>query len=149
MLKVRHFEFMTDSRDTIYIYFRNKVVAVKHEGISEIDYSDAPGVIWEDQILKFDIEVNTDIEHIKSSEFYQFFRHISKSDDPGIDWNRYESILSITGYLIHEYRDLSKMKAIILMDANLSVTPEGGAGKGLFIQAIKQVRQTVIEDDTF
>ena len=114
--------------------------------MDEIDYADAPGVIWEDQILKFDIEVNTDIEYIKSAEFYQFFRNISKSDDPGIDWNRYESILSVTGYLIHEYRDLSKMKAIILMDGNLSVTPEGGAGKGLFIQAIKQVRQTVIED---
>ena len=28
MLKVRQIEFMTDSRDTIYIYFRNKIIAV-------------------------------------------------------------------------------------------------------------------------
>ena len=86
MLKVRHFEFMSDTRDTIYIYFRNKIIAVKSESMDQIDYADAPGVIWEDQIFKFDIEVNTDIEYIKSSEFYQFFRHISKSDDTAIDW---------------------------------------------------------------
>ena len=85
-------------------------------------------------------------EFIFSAEFNQFLINISKADQPSVTGIRYQSILSVIGYLIHEYRDLSKMKAIILMDANLSVTPEGGAGKGLFIQAIKQVRQTVVED---
>lgn len=146
MLKVSHLQFMTDLRDTIYFYFRNVIIAVTKSGVSEINYLDAPGVIWEDQILDFNISVVTDEEYVFSAEFNQFLINISRADMHPIAGIRYQSILSVTGYLIHEYRDLSKMKAIILMDANLSATPEGGAGKGLFIQAIKQVRQTVVED---
>lgn len=146
MLKVKDVNFLTDTKDTIYFYFKNKIISVTKESVNEVTYADAPGVIWNDQVLSFDIEVNLDEGFIFSSEFSLFLRNISSADLPAAFDRRYESILSITGYLIHEYRDLSKMKAIILMDSNLSPTPEGGAGKGLFIQGIKEVRNTVIED---
>ncbi|MFZ2286792.1 MAG: hypothetical protein WAV93_07395 [Bacteroidales bacterium] len=146
MLKVSHVEFLSDLRDTIYFYFSNKIIAVTKSGVTEISYLDAPGVIWEDQILDFNILVTEDERYWFSSDFNQFLINISKAELQTVAGIRYQSILSATGYLIHEYRDLSKMKAVILMDANLSPTPEGGAGKGLFIQAIKQVRQTVVED---
>ena len=90
--------------------------------------------------------LNQETGYINFSEFNHFLRNISSAEVSEIAEERYNSIISIIGYLIHEYRDLSKMKAIILMDSNLSATPEGGAGKGLFIQAIKNVRNTVIED---
>lgn len=140
-----------DKQYVIYKSLSEKVMRLLESNIAnfdyyEIDYSDAPGVIWEDQILNFDISLNVEYEYVKSSEFNQFLERITKSEGPSDSWNRYESMLTITGYLIHEYRDLSNMKSIILMDANLSEIPEGGAGKGLFMQGIKQVRNIAFED---
>jgi len=146
MLKVRDITFLSDTKDMIYFYFENTIIQVTSEMISELPYSDAPGVIWEKQIIPYNIELNTNKDFFFSSEFNSFLNRISEADLPDVAEQRYLSILSITGYLIHEYRDLSNLKAIILMDSNLSYTPEGGAGKGLFVQAIKQVRETVTED---
>ena len=54
MLRVKEVNFMTDAQDTIYFCFRNKIIAVSRDVISEIDYVDAPGVMWEDQIIDFE-----------------------------------------------------------------------------------------------
>jgi hypothetical protein len=146
MLKVSRLEFIADLNNIIYFCFRNKIIAVSSEGLQEIDYKDSSGAVWEDLIIPFDINVNNVEEYFTSAEFNQFLVNISTANEKLIAQKRYDSLLTMTGYLIHEYRDLSKMKAIILMDSNLSSEPEGGAGKGLYMQGIKQVRQTVTED---
>jgi hypothetical protein len=146
MFKVKSIEFISDARDIIYFCFRNNIIAATKDSLVEIDYDDAPGVIWEDQIIDKDISINQESDYVLTAEFNRFLLNISEASSTEQAQKRYRSILSVTGYLIHEFRDLSKMKAIILMDANLSDVPEGGAGKGLYIQGIRQIRQTVIED---
>lgn len=146
MFKIRNIEFLTDTKAIIYFYFANEIIAVSKDGLKQIQYPNAPGVIWEDQIVNHSIEVKLDEEYSVFSEFAGFLRNISYAENPEIHMERYRSIVTITGYLIHEHRDLSKMKAVILMDSNLSATPEGGAGKGLYMQAIRKVRNMVIED---
>lgn len=146
MFSVKEIEFLTDKKASIYFYFKNEIVVVAADGLKQIQYANSPGIIWEDQIICHEIIVNLDEVYCTSSEFARFLLNISEAEDQKTHAERYRSIISITGYLIHEHRDLSKMKAVILMDSNLSATPEGGAGKGLFIQGITKVRNTVKED---
>ena len=52
----------------------------------------------------------------------------------------------VIGYLISTYKNKMNNKAIILNDETITDNPEGGTGKGLFIQGINQIRKTAILD---
>jgi len=57
-------------------------------------------------------------------------------------------LISALGYLQHNYQSPKNAQAVICYDENLtdSDNPQGGTGKGLFVQAPKQMRNTVIID---
>jgi hypothetical protein len=61
--------------------------------------------------------------------------------------NRKPEALECTiGYLVNTYKNKMNNKAVILNDEVISDNPEGGTGKGLFVQGIKQVRRVSILD---
>jgi len=70
------------------------------------------------------------------------------------DTERYEQELHLMsklyalGYLVHRYKNPSRSWAVVAMDdtPNTDGMPQGGTGKSLFFEAVKQVRQMVTLD---
>ena len=54
---------------------------------------------------------------------------------------------STIGYMLHAYKNLSYCPAIILNDEVISDNPEGGTGKGLFINALSQMKKKLVVID--
>ena len=58
----------------------------------------------------------------------------------------YYNTESTIGYMMHGYKNLSYCPAIILNDEVISDNPEGGTGKGLFMNALSQMKKLVVID---
>ncbi|MFV8324676.1 DUF5906 domain-containing protein [Flavobacterium sp. ZS1P14] len=116
-----------------YLFYSNFILIIAKEEITSLDYENFNGYIWEEQIVKREIKM---IEH-KDSVFYNFLLKIANDDD-----NRFRSLISIIGYLLHTYKDPSITKAIILMDQEMNPDDDeanGGTGKSLIGKAIGYV----------
>lgn len=125
---------LKDTKQTSYIAFLNGILTVTKDNIELKDYIDVEGYVWETQIIKrnFKISDNND------NDYKQFIYNISHKEP--------ESIESVIGYLLSNYKNLMSNKAVILNDEVISENPEGGTGKGLFAQGLKQIRKTSILD---
>jgi hypothetical protein len=53
---------------------------------------------------------------------------------------------STIGFLMHGYKNLSYCPAVILNDEVISDNPEGGTGKGIFMNALAQMKKVVTID---
>jgi hypothetical protein len=73
--------------------------------------------------------------------YRQFIRNICGDDD-----GRVESMESTIGFLLHAYKNLSFCPAVILNDEVISDNPEGGTGKGLFMNALARMKKVVTID---
>jgi len=62
------------------------------------------------------------------------------------DKGRVESMESTLGYLLHGYKNLSYCPAVILNDELISDNPEGGTGKGLFMNGLQKMKKIVVID---
>ena len=92
------------------------------------------GYIWEGQIIDRDfIFVDN-----KENDYKQFIFNISGKNTKPIECT--------LGYLLSTYKNKMNNKAIILNDEVISSDPEGGTGKGLFVQGVKQIRNVSVLD---
>lgn len=140
-LPAKKVEFKKDRKDAMQIYFQNCIVKITRDKIATYPYTELNGCIWESQI----IQRNFNKDAVSGSDFRTFCWNISNSELP-----RYESICSVLGYLIHNYKDPSYSPAIILNDEVISDNPEGGTGKGILLKAIDKYLNIVsIEGKTF
>src|SRR5690606_8401280 len=90
------------------------------------------------QIINREIQLSDESEGV----FKTFIWRIS-----GEDAERYYTLKSVIGYLMHSYQNDAKPKAIIFNDEMLSDDiPNGGSGKGLIHKAIGQIKRIVTED---
>lgn len=130
-----------DTQSECYIYFANTIVKVTADSISEIDYVDSDGFIWRRQIIDKEFEK---CDH-HPSEFRTFVWKIA-----GEDVDRYNSMKSVIGYLLHSYKTSAKNRAIIFNDEVISEDPNGGSGKGVVCNAISFMkRSSFIDGKTF
>ena len=53
---------------------------------------------------------------------------------------------STIGFMMHGYKNLSYCPAVILNDEVMSENPEGGTGKGIFMNALSQMKKLVVID---
>jgi len=129
--------FVEDTKDSAYIYYKNCAVQVTKESIKQIDYIDLGGYCWVNQVI--DREFKT----CKSDacDYKKFISNIA-GDDP----MHIASVESTIGFLLHGYKSLGYCPAIIINDEVISDHPEGGTGKGLFVNGIGQLKKTVIID---
>lgn len=130
-----------DNQDECFIYFKNNVVKITKDSITEIDYIDLDGYVWKRQII------DRDFKHFDHhfSEFRTFLWLIS-----GKDVEKYESFKSVIGYLLHSFKNSANNKAIIFNDETISENPNGGSGKGLFWNALSQMKKVAsIDGKTF
>lgn len=129
--------FIEDTKDTAYLYYRNAAVKVTHDKIEMIDYIDLGGYVWSDHI----IDRTFSICDITKCDFEKFVFNIC-----GSDVERVKSMESTIGFLLHAYKDLAYCPAVILNDEVISDNPEGGTGKGLFMNGLSQMKKLVVID---
>ena len=72
------------------------------------------------------------------SEYEQFLWNVVRKNE-----DRFLSMCSAIGYLMHGYKDKSTAKAIILVDEKISTEPNGRSGKSLFGDAISRMKSSI------
>ena len=128
-------KFCNDTRDSAFLFYRNKAIEITKNKIVEHDYIDLGAFVWKSQVIDRDIYIN---KANQDNDYLTFLRNVS-----GMNYDRMRTVI---GYLLHSYKSKSNTKAIILNDEMISENPEGGTGKGLLVQGIKQLKKVVTED---
>lgn len=134
MLDTIELMLLKDTKEKSYIAFNNGILEVTKDSFKLIDYIDVDGYVWESQIIKRDFVITEDNEN----EYKRFINNIS-------DGSPYALECAI-GYLLCTYKNKMNNKCIILNDEVISENPEGGTGKGLIVQGLKQIRNVSILD---
>jgi len=131
-------DFNKDTAETSYIYYQNGVVKTTKDNIELLDYKDIDSLVWKNQVIKRDIKLNNESDGV----FKSFIWKVS-----GEDKDRYYTLKSVIGYLMHSYQNEAKPKAIIFNDEMISEdVPNGGSGKGLIHKAIGHIKNVCVED---
>tara|TARA_R100001510_G_scaffold37753_1_gene34087 strand:- start:1676 stop:4084 length:2409 start_codon:yes stop_codon:yes gene_type:complete len=129
--------FIEDNKDTAYLYYKNSAVKVTKKELVSIDYLDLGGYVWKDHVI--------DRAFIKCEntqcDFRRFIENICGKNE-----SRILSMQSTIGYLLHGWKNLSYSPAVILNDEVISDNPEGGTGKGLFMNGMAQMKKLVVID---
>ena len=133
MLDSIELAMLEDTSKYSHIAYNNGILKVSKDEINLHDYIDIDGYVWENQIIKRDFKrANSD------NDYKEFVKNISNGDPKPFEHT--------IGYLISTYKNKTNNKAVILNDEIISDNPEGGSGKGLFVQGISQVRNVSILD---
>lgn len=125
-----------DSKDESWFYYQNTAVKVTMGKIELVKYEDLPHKIWDSRILKRDY-VRADETQ---SDFYTFLFNLAGQSD-----ERFISLLTIMGFMLHRFQNKSTTKAVILVDENMSFDGQanGGSGKTLITEALGKMRELV------
>ena len=132
LLGTSDIEIQRDSAKDSYIYYKNTAVRITKDEFKLIPYSDLPGLVWSDQVIDRDLEIQEESD----GEFKTFIWNIA-----GKQKDRYYTFKSVIGYLLHSYQNEGKPKVIIFNDEMVSDVPNGGSGKGLLHKAIGHIKK--------
>lgn len=135
-------ENLTINQDTIdcaYIYFGYNYVKVTKDSIDINPYKSLKAYVYKNQVQQRPFEPGSE-----ECNFKQFVYNIAGRND-----NRFRSLRSLLGYLLHSYSDYN-IYAINLTDSRISSDDEGRTGKTLLIRAAGKLRSyTEIAGKTF
>ena len=134
MLETVELMMLRDTKYKSYLAFENGILEITKNEVKLIDYIDVNGYVWESQIIPRDWETLADFEN----EYKVFIKNISNDEPIAVE--------CVIGYLLSTYKNKMNNKAIILNDEVISENPEGGTGKGLFVQGLRQIRRVSILD---
>lgn len=127
-------KMLQDKKEKSYIAFNNGILEVTKDDVKLIDYIDVDGYVWKNQIIQRNFIKIDNFEN----EYQKFIYNISNKEPLAVE--------VVIGYLVSTYKNKMNNKAIILNDEVISDNPEGGTGKGLFAQGLKQIRKVSILD---
>ena len=128
---------MEDNESESYLYFRNVALKITEKKIEKIDYDTLNGFVWKDQVIGRDFEYCDDTD----CDYSKFISNISEGDN-----TRKDSVESTIGFLLQGHKNAGYCPAIIIHDENDSEEPEGGTGKGLFMNALQHMKKLVVID---
>ena len=129
--------FIEDTKDSSYLYYRNCAVHIGLKEVKPIDYIDLGGYVWKDHV----IDRNFNICEVGDFDYRTFIGNVCGNEE-----GRVRSMESTIGYMMHGYKSLSYCPAVILNDEVISDNPEGGTGKGIFMNALSQMKKLVVID---
>jgi hypothetical protein len=138
MLSTIDIYFIEDTKDASYLYYKNCAVKITKEEVISIDYLDLGGYVWKDHVIDRNF---LSCEVTSRCDYRQFIKNICGDDE-----SRAQSMESTIGFLLHGYKNLSFCPAVILNDEVISDNPEGGTGKGLFMNALSSMKKLVVID---
>jgi hypothetical protein len=148
-------EFLRDDKHTSYVFFKNVFVRVTAGTTEALPYNKMQGYIWKKQIIDFDFTPTQDFALCDYNVFVQRaitgFKPVASFVDecPEIEMQKYNSVCTSIGYLLHSFKDPGNPKAIVAVDKKVRTgfgTANGGSGKSLFSKAIGQMLPMVILD---
>ena len=129
-------EFNRDTESVSFIYYQNCFVRVTKDGYAAYNYDKLSGYIWESQKLKREFNCSE-----TKSVFEDFAYRVCREST-----ERYNSFISVIGYLLHSYKDPANAKAIIFIDERIGDGANGRCGKSLVGKAIGKIRNSVRPD---
>lgn len=130
-----------DSNEFAMIYYSNLALKITKDTIDKIDYETMDSFVWKSQVINREY---VDVDH-HESQFRSFIWFAS-----GQNRDKYNTMKSVIGYLLHSHKTASNNKAIIFNDETISDTPNGGSGKGIIINGIGHMKKTsTIDGKTF
>lgn len=130
-----------DTTNYAMLYYSNLALKITKNNIEKINYEDFENYVWKSNILNREY---IDVDH-HDSQFRSFIWFAS-----GQSKEKYNTMKSVIGYLLHSYKTSSNNKAIIFNDETISDAPNGGSGKGIIINAISKMKKTsTIDGKTF
>ncbi len=138
MLSTIEIYFIEDTKDASYLYYKNCAVQITKDEVKPIDYLDLGGYVWKDHVIDRNLSM---CDVTSRCDYKRFIRNICGDDD-----GRVSSMESTIGFLLHGYKNLSFCPAVILNDEVISDNPEGGTGKGLFMNALSKMKKVVTID---
>ena len=129
--------FIADTSTASYLYYKNCAVQVTKDSVTAIDYVELGGYVWKDQVIdRMYKECET-----TDCDYKKFITNICAEET-----QRVVSMESTIGFLMHGYKNLSYCPAVILNDEVISDNPEGGTGKGIFMNALGHLKKLVTID---
>lgn len=140
-LKTIELNLLRDTRDITYIPFMNKLIMISRNGYQIVRYKNINGSVLSDSRIKRKFEKP---ETSDGCNFKEFCKMITGNNE-----ERFGSLKSILGYLLHTNKEAQENKIILLYDAETGTktTANGGTGKTLLINgAIKQLRNVASID---
>lgn len=141
MLDTAQFTVEDDGKDYAWIYYKNNAIKVYNNRYEVFDYDELNGFVWKKQVIDREF-INADHHE---SEYRTFIWLCS-----GENVNRYNSLKSVIGYLMHSFKTSANNKAIIFNDETISDNPNGGSGKSLFWNALSHIKKVAsIDGKTF
>jgi hypothetical protein len=126
---------LKDSLNQTYLFFLNVIVKITSTHNTVLDYSSLTGsCIWKENIIQRNFAY---VEDYSACHFSRFISNIC-SNDP----LRIKAVRSAIGYLVNTYGNVANSRAVICYDEEITdlKNPQGGTGKGVLAQAIKEVR---------
>jgi len=130
--------FISDTKDSSYLYYKNCAVKITKDTVTKIDYMDLGGYVWKEHVIDRNFEI---CNVTGKCDFKKFISRINGNDEA-----RISTMESTIGFLQHGYKNLSFCPAVILNDEVISENPEGGTGKGLVMNALGKMKKLVFID---
>ena len=137
LLPVLETEMYKDDSETAYLHFENGTIKITKEKSELISFDVARDkCVWESQIIPRPISDNAKTK----SMFEAFMENVTNKDE-----KRLLALRTGAGYLLHHYHKQSGGQMVVLYDEQITdiENPQGGTGKGLFVNGLKQMRKTV------
>tara|TARA_R110000803_G_scaffold115465_1_gene183971 strand:+ start:347 stop:2758 length:2412 start_codon:yes stop_codon:yes gene_type:complete len=129
--------FKEDDKNTAYLYYANGAVKVTKKSVEIISYVDIEGYVWNDHIIDRDFKIC----EVGKCTYKTFISNVCSKEE-----NRIKTMESTIGFLLHAHKNLSFCPAVILNDEVITDNPEGGTGKGIFMNALSQMKKVVTID---
>ena len=129
--------FIADTKKSSYLYYKNCAVQVTKDEVIAIDYVDLGGYVWKDHVID---RMYRECES-NDCDYQTFINNVCGQQE-----KRKISMESTIGFLMHGHKNLSYCPAVILNDEVISDNPEGGTGKGIFMNALSHMKKLVTID---
>ena len=139
LLKTIDILFTEDDKDTAYLYYNNCAVKVTKDSVIPMDYDDLDGYVWNDHIINREF----DVCEVGKCTYKTFIKNICGGEKED---KRVKTMESTVGFMLHAHKNLSYCPAVILNDEVITDNPEGGTGKGIFMNAISNMKKVVTID---
>ncbi|MDR3611409.1 MAG: toprim domain-containing protein [Ignavibacteriaceae bacterium] len=129
-------KFKRDEYDRAYVYYNNGFVSLAKNSESALSsYENLESPIWEHLINQRSIDL-IKVKY-KKPEYEQFLWNVVGGNE-----TRFLSLCSAIGYMLHDYKEDSNAKAVVLCDQKIQSDgePNGRTGKSLIGKALEKIK---------
>ena len=131
---------ITDSSDSVVLFFDNGILEITKSDVSKINYGDfRNGLVWHNNIIDFQLKKRD----ASACNFSNFIANVCRGNA-----DRILALRTAIGYLLHSFHRKSGGQMVLLYDESITDlnNPQGGTGKGLIANALATLRDTVKMD---